>query len=376
MNIEASILESLRAIASYPTGKPIAAVAREFGLDPAQITKLASNENALGMSPLARAALRDCSEDLSRYPDSDCHELRQALASHLGQPAEHIMPGAGSSQLILLAVRAFLDATRAAVIPQYSFVSYKAAVRSVGARSIVVPLRGWQHDLDRLLAAIDDSVRLMFIATPNNPTGAMIDAQQLARFIAAVPGHVLVVLDEAYRDFVPPANRPEIEPLLDRHRNLLVLRTFSKIYGLAGLRIGYAIGDPQVIDVLRCLQLPFSLNTHAQVAALAALGDTTFVERSFQSNLEQRAWLCAQLAAIGLPFLPSAGNFVLIHVGDGASVYQALLRRGVIVRRVANYGLPQWLRVTVGLPQENRLLVEHLRAIMSASTAVPAGMQP
>ena len=321
------------------------------------------------MSPLARAALAGHSEDLSRYPDSDCHDLRQALAAHLGLPVDRLMLGAGSSQLILLAARAFLDGTRAAVIPQYSFISYDSAVRSVGARPIVVPPRGWQHDLERLLGAIDDSVRLMYIASPNNPTGAMIDAQDLARFIAAVPAHVLLVLDEAYRDFVAPASRPAIEPLLDRHRNLLVLRTFSKIYGLAGLRIGYAIGDPHVIDVLRRLQLPFSLNTPAQVAGLAALQDVAFVERSYHSNLEQRAWLCGQLAANGLTVLPSHGNFALVRVGDAAGVYQALLRRGLIVRQVANYGLPQWLRVTVGLPQENRLFLDHLLAVLPAGAA-------
>jgi histidinol-phosphate aminotransferase len=368
MSIENSALPSVSSMASYRAGRPIANVAREFGLDPARIVKLASNENSLGMSPRASEALARCAADAFRYPDSDNHELRQALVAHLGLPGEMLLPCSGSSQIILLVARAFLDGSRSAIIPQYSFMSYELAVRSVGARPIIVPQPGCRPDLDLVLAALEPGVRVLYVATPNNPTGAMLDPAALRDFIAAVPGDILVVLDEAYRDYVAPADRPRIEPLLAKHRNLLVMRTFSKIHGLAGLRVGYAIGDPGVIDLLRRLQLPFGVSTLAQAAAPAALADVDFVERCYRNNLEQRDWLCGRFAALGLEYLPSQANFVLVRVGRGMQVFQALLRRGVIVRAVDNYGLPEWLRVTVGLPEENRRFVEELQSILSAES--------
>lgn len=368
MSIETSALQSVRNIASYRAGRPIANVAREFGLDPGRIVKLASNENALGMSTKARDALARCAADAFRYPDSDNHDLRQALVAHLGLPSEMLLPCAGSSQMILLVARAFLDGTRSAVIPQYSFMSYELAVRSVGARPIIVPQPECRPNLDRLLSALEPGVRVLYMATPNNPTGASLDPVALQEFIAAVPADVLIVLDEAYRDFVAPADRPHIEPLLARHRNLLVMRTFSKIHGLAGLRVGYAIGDPGVVDLLRRLQLPFGVSTLAQAAAPAALADVEFVERCYRNNLEQREWLCGRFAALGLAYLPSQANFVLVRVGRGMDTFQALLRRGVIVRPVDNYGLPEWLRITVGLPEENRRFVDELQSILAAGS--------
>lgn len=368
MSIETAALPSVRNIAKYRAGRPIAHVAREFGLDPERIVKLASNENAMGMSALASAALKKCAAEAFRYPDSDNYDLRQALAAHLGLPGDMLLPCAGSSQMILLVARAFLDSTRSAVIPQYSFMSYELAVRSVGARPIIVPQPECRPDLNSLLAAVGADARVLYLATPNNPTGASLDPVALQEFIAAVPADVLIVLDEAYRDYVIPADRPDIEPLLSRHRNLLVMRTFSKIHGLAGLRVGYAIGDPGVIDLLRRLQLPFGVSSLAQAAAPAALADTEFVHRCYRANLEQRDWLCRQFSALGLEYLPSQANFVLVRVGRGAGIFQALQHRGVIVRPVDNYGLPEWLRVTVGLPEENHRFVGELRAVLAAES--------
>ncbi len=354
------------SIPPYPPGRPIDAVAREFGLDPAAIVKLASNENPLGCSPKAAEALRAAVTETHLYPDFDCHTLRHAIAGQVGVAADHVLPGAGSSEIILLAARAWLDAERAAVIPQYAFQSYEGAIRSVGAEPIVVPVRDWKPDLDAMLAAAaDPRVHLVYLATPNNPTGTVIPKDELERFAEALPAHVLLVLDEAYREFLPDADQVDIARLFARRRNLLVMRTFSKVYGLAALRVGYGIGDPELLALLRRLQLPFSVSAPAQAAAVAALGDTAFVETARRENETERARMAATFEGMGIETIASAGNFVLARTGDGAALARALMQKGVIVRPVANYGLPDWLRVSVGLPHENDRFFEKLREVRS-----------
>lgn len=368
MTIDAYALKHIHAIEPYVPGKPIAEVARELGLDPERIIKLASNENALGASPAARESLVQSALGVNRYPDIDCVELREALSRQLDVPLAQLIVGAGSSELILLAAHALLDATRSVVYSQYSFVSYEAAARSVGARSIVVPTRKWQIDLDAMLAAIDVSTRLVFIASPNNPTGVIVEPRELARFIAAVPENVLVVLDEAYRDFVEPERRVDVHALLKQHTNLLVLRTFSKVYGLSGLRVGYGMGDAKLISLLRRLQPPFSVNAPAQAAAVAALGDGEFVKRSIALVSQERKRLQGQLGDAHFECVPSHGNFILVRVGDGLKVFRGLLKQGIVVRPVANYGLDAWIRVTVGLPEENAAFVRALRTLLPTGT--------
>lgn len=368
MTIDAAILPHVAALESYVVGRPISSVARDFGLDPHAIIKLASNENALGMSPAARQVIAHLATDPSRYPDSDSFDLRARLSQQLAIDADRIMLGSGSSQLILLAARAFLCPGRAAVVSQYAFVSYASAVRSVGARVITVPARAWGHDLAQMRAAVTNDVHVVFIASPNNPTGTMVAPDALAQVIRSMPEHVLIVLDEAYRDYVEPDQRPDINVLISQHRNLLVLRTFSKVYGLAGLRVGYCLGAAGVVNVLKRLQLPFSVNTLAQAAASAALEDREFVEHSVDLNSEQRMLLGAGLQSRGFEYLPSHGNFLPVRVGDGPRIFQMLLRKGVVVRSLANYGLSEWIRVSIGLHDENRVFLQRLCDLLPAGT--------
>jgi len=349
----------------YRPGRPIASVAREFRLEPTAIVKLASNENPFGMAFAAKSRLQMLKDDAGRYPDSDSHELRSALATALHVDRARILPAAGSSELISLAARAVLLPGRNAVLSQYAFISYAAAVRAVGATSIVVPAAAYGHDLAAMQAAVGPQTRLVFIASPNNPTGTHTSPAALESFLGAIPDNVLVILDEAYRDYLCPEFQPAVGPLLDRHPNLLVLRTFSKVYGLAGLRVGYGMGDPALLDVLRRLQAPFSVSTLAQGAALAALGDTEFVRMSVAANAMERARLGAALDLMQVEHLPSQGNFLLLRVGDGEAACRALLRKGIIVRPVTGYGLPEWIRVTVGLAPENTRFLDALKTVLS-----------
>jgi histidinol-phosphate aminotransferase len=362
---ESLALPHVSAIPPYPPGRPIAAVARDFGLDPAGIVKLASNENPRGPSPKAVEALAAANPDVSRYPDNECFDLRQALGASLGVDPANLLIGAGSSELILLAARAFLERGRNAVLSQYSFVSYEGAIRSVDAHPKIVPARAMGADLDAMLSAIDAGTSLLFLATPNNPTGTLVPPSHLRAFLKAVPERVVVVLDEAYRDYLDPADCLGDDELLSLRPNLLVLRTFSKIHGLAGLRVGYGMGDPALLGLLRRLQLPFSVPLPAQAAAIAALGDRAFIDGSREMNRAERARLGAGLAAMGLDFVPSHGNFLLVRTGNGGGLFQALQKRGVIVRPVGNYGLADWIRVSVGLPAENDIFLGHLREAIS-----------
>ena len=364
-----SPLPHVAAIPPYPPGRPVDSVAREFGLDPASIVKLASNENPLGCSPAVSRAIAALAYGPNIYPDFDCYDLRHAIAAHVGLAPEQVLAGEGSSEVILLAARAYLSAGRNALIPQYSFQAYEGIVRSVAARSIIVPAKDHAVDVDALLAAVAPDTHLAFVGTPNNPTGSILSPTEIDRLVDELPAQVLLVLDEAYREFVDPLSQPEVTSLLARRRNMLVLRTFSKLHGLAGLRVGYALGDPELVQMLRRLQLPFSVSSIAQAAAIAALGDVDFAERARALNEVERARLAAAFDRRGLRHLPSAGNFVLIEVGDGTATARALMARGVIVRPVANYGLAEWIRVSVGLPAENHRFLDELDAVLRSAGA-------
>jgi len=360
----------VRAIAPYVAGKPISEVARQFGLDEARIVKLASNENPLGMPESAQRAMAQAAGELGRYPDSNAFELKAALAERYDVPPGWITLGNGSNDILEMAAHAFVERGQSIVYSQYSFAVYALATQGVGARHIVTPAVRYGHDRDAMLTSVADDTRLIFVANPNNPTGTFIDGATLEAFISKVPRHVVVVLDEAYTEYLAADKRYDSIAWVRRYPNLLVSRTFSKAYGLAGLRIGFAIAQPELTDLLNRLRQPFNVNTLAQAAAVAALNDVAFLEKSAALNAEGYHVLTAGFQHLGLEYVPSDGNFVLVRVGqdDGAGdrVNLALLKQGVIVRPVGNYGLPQWLRVTIGLPQENAAFLAALERALAS----------
>ena len=359
----------VRAIAPYIAGKPISEVAREFGLDEASIVKLASNENPLGMPESAQRAMVQAASELGRYPDANAFELKAALSARYDVPADWVTLGNGSNDILEIAAHAFVEKGQSIVYAQYSFAVYALATQGLGARAIVVPALRHGHDLDAMLAAITGDTRLIFVANPNNPTGTFIDGPALEAFLARVPRNVVVVLDEAYTEYLAPEKRYDSIAWVRRYPNLLVSRTFSKAYGLAGLRVGFAIAQPELTDLLNRLRQPFNVNTLAQAAAIAALNDAAFLEKSAALNAQGYRRLTEGFDRLGLEYVPSSGNFVLVRVGNddeaGNRVNLALLKQGVIVRPVGNYGLPQWLRVTIGLPEENEAFLKALEKTLA-----------
>lgn len=361
--------EYVRAIAPYQPGKPIEELAREFGLDARNIVKLASNENPLGMPPSARDAMMVVAQDLGRYPDANGFALKSALAARYNVPMDWITLGNGSNDILELAASAFLAPGASCVYARHSFAVYALATQSRGARAIVVPARALGHDLDAMLAAIRKDTRVVYVANPNNPTGTHLMGAEVEAFLARVPGEVVVVLDEAYNEYLPPERRVDSAQWVRRFPNLLISRTFSKAFGLAGLRVGYGIAQAALTDLLNRVRMPFNVSSVAQAAAVAALADSAFLARSYESNLRGMQQLVEAFTKLGLEFVPSFGNFILVKVGPGMRVYQELLRQGVIVRPVANYELPEWLRVTIGLPQENETFLAALPGALAAARA-------
>ena len=358
----------VRAIAPYQAGKPIAEVAREFGLEESKIIKLASNENPLGMPQSARLAMQQAVADIGRYPDANGFDLKAAISAKYNVPQDWITLGNGSNDILELAAHAFVQASQSVVFSQYGFLVYALATQAVGARAIEVKASEFGHDLVAMAAAIADDTRLIYIANPNNPTGTFLAPAQLDAFLQRVPAHVVVVLDEAYNEYLAADLQYESTHWVRSYPNLIVSRTMSKAYGLAGLRIGFAIGQPAVTDLLNRIRQPFNVNSLAQAAAIAALNDTAFLAQSAALNAQGYAQLIEAFDALGLDYVPSYGNFVLVKVGEdataGARVNLALLQQGIIVRPVANYGLPQWLRISIGLPQENAAFIAALKVIL------------
>lgn len=350
----------VRGIAPYQAGKPISELAREYGLDEHRIVKLASNENPLGMPESARRASIEALADMARYPDSNGFALKAAISARFGVPPDWITLGNGSNDVLELAAHALVQPGESVVYAQYSFAVYALATQEVGARAIVVPAKDHGHDLDAMRAAIASDTRVVFVANPNNPTGTFAPAAAVERFIASVPADVVVVLDEAYNEYLPPELRFDSARWVERFPNLLVSRTLSKAYGLAGLRVGFGLAQPELTDLMNRVRQPFNVNSVAQAAAVAALNDQAFLDRSYALNLQGLERLQSAFAERGLQFVPSRANFVLVRVGDAARVYESLLRDGVIVRPVGGYGLPEWLRVSIGLPEENEAFLRAL----------------
>ena len=351
----------VRAIAPYQPGKPISELAREMGLKEKSIIKLASNENPLGVSPRAKAAIKKAIVELGRYPDGNAFELKAALASRYGVPEDCIVIGNGSNDLLEMAAAVFLAPGRSAVYSQHCFAVYPLATQSRGARSIVVPAKDYGHDLQAMLAAIAPDTRVVFIANPNNPTGTFVSGAELEAFIALVPREVAVVVDEAYTDYLPRELRYDSVRWLSKYPNFILTRTFSKVYGLAGLRIGFGFMQPAVAELLNRVRQPFNVNSLALAAATAALGDKKFVAKSTRMNRLGLVKLERALNTLGLETIPSCANFVTFRVSRAGAVYEKLLRQGVIVRPLAGYEMPDHLRVTVGTPKENERFLKALR---------------
>jgi histidinol-phosphate aminotransferase len=357
----------VQQLSPYVPGKPVDELARELDLDPASIVKLASNENPLGPSPKALEAIRSELAELTRYPDGNGFELKSRLAARCGVQINQVTLGNGSNDILDLVARAYLAPGLNAVFSQYAFAVYPISTQAVGAQGKVVTAKDYGHDLEAMLAAIDANTRVVFIANPNNPTGTWFGPDALERFLARVPGNVLVVLDEAYIEFAEGDDLPDGLKYLARYDNLLVSRTFSKAYGLAALRVGYALSSAQIADVLNRVRQPFNVNSLALAAACAALDDAGYLTQSRQLNDSGMAQLEAGLRELGLSWIPSKGNFIAVDFGrDTAAINQALLRAGVIVRPVAGYGMPNFLRVSIGLPAENARFLDALAKVLNA----------
>jgi len=371
------IPDYIRSIAPYIGGKPVEEVAREFGLDPAKIVKLASNENPLGIPDSAKQAMAKAMAELGRYPDDAGFDLKQVLSNKLGVDDEWIVLGAGSSDILITAAMTFAGNGGRVVHSQYGFVVYGLAAQKVGAEAVAVPANeGLGHDLDAMLKAAKSGAEpaaLVYIANPSNPTGTFLEPHEIEAFLANVPRETVVVLDEAYTEYLEPTQRFDSTQWVRRYPNLIVSRTFSKAYGLAGLRVGYGIAQPVLTNLMNRVRAAFNVNALAQAAAIAALNDQAFLDESYRVNRAGYRQLSAAFDQAGIRYIPSSGNFILFSAGDsadaGAQVNHALLRRGIIVRPVANYGLPQWLRVSIGTEAENTAFLAALPDAMRAGHA-------
>jgi histidinol-phosphate aminotransferase len=360
----------VRTLQPYQPGKPESELRREYGLS--HIVKLASNENPLGPSPRALAAVREALGDLARYPDGNGFELKSALAAKLGLSMAMLTLGNGSNDVLELAARAFLTPEHEAVFSEHAFAVYPIVTQAIGATARVAKANPpdhampYGHDLAAMRASISDRTRIVFIANPNNPTGTWLKTAELEEFLLSVPESVIVVVDEAYGEYVEAeADCPNALRWLDRFPNLIVTRTFSKAYGLAGLRVGYAVSHPSVADLLNRVREPFNVNSLALVAAAAALDDVSHLERGRAVNRAGMRQLQDACRPLGLNWLPSVGNFLCVDVGrPGREVFLELLKRGVIVRPVDNYGLPRFLRISIGTEADNARLVDMLNAVL------------
>lgn len=353
----------VRGLQPYQPGKPIAELERELGL--LDIVKLASNESPLGPSPAAREAAARALHEMGRYPDGSGYALKAALAEHHGLSMSHFTLGNGSNDVLELVARAFLTPADEVIYSEHAFAVYPIVTQAVGARAVVVPARDWGNDLRAMGAAVGARTRVMFVANPNNPTGTWCAATELRALLQSLPEQVLLVVDEAYFEYVEAQDYPDTSAWISEFPNLIVTRTFSKAYGLASLRVGYAISHPAVADLLNRVRQPFNVNAVALAAAGAALGDVAHLEASRRVNREGMRQLQEGASARGLAWIPSMGNFLSIDVGrPGGEVYAALLWEGVIVRPVASYGMPSHLRVTIGREEENRRVLDALDRVL------------
>lgn len=363
MAIEQSANRFVCDLVAYEPGKPIEETARELGLDPAEIVKVASNENPLGPSPLAKAAMRSALEDSHIYPDGGGWKLRNAIAQRFDMRISNVVLGNGSNEIIELLCHSFLNPDAELIAAEHAFVVYKLMATLFGAKYVEVPDPGFVHDLDAMADAITANTRLVFIANPNNPTGTVVGQEEIDRFMARVPEHVVVVFDEAYHEFLDDA--PDVLRYVREGRNVCVLRTCSKIHGLAALRIGYGLCSESIAGILQKARQPFNTNAIAQAGALAALEDDEHVLRTREINREGLSFYEAAFHARGLEFVPSVANFILVKVGQGDRVFREMLAQGVIIRAMSSYKLPDWVRISVGTPAQNARCLEVLDRVLA-----------
>jgi histidinol-phosphate aminotransferase len=360
------VLPTVAALSPYEPGKPIEELRRELGIG--EPIKLASNENPLGPSPLAVAAMRAALDDLNRYPDGSSWALTRKVAARHKVNPDQVFMAAGSVEVLNLLAFLFLRPGLNAVFSQYGFAIYPLAVAAAGGESKIVPMKpGYAFDLDGIAAAIDANTRLIFLDNPNNPTGAIFRRPEWERFLARAPDHAVIVADEAYFEFVRDSAYPDSLDYHDGARMIVTLRTFSKIYGLAGVRAGYAIARPDLIQLLNKVRQPFNITSPAQAGALAAMDDGEHVRRTLEANAAGIAYLEREFRRLGIGFVPAHANFILADVGDGRAIFDKLLRLGVIVRPTGGYGLPRHLRISVGLEEENRKLVAALERALAGT---------
>ncbi|MBL8519222.1 MAG: histidinol-phosphate transaminase [Betaproteobacteria bacterium] len=360
MNPNTLVPEYIHRIAPYQPGKPISDVARELGMHEADIIKLASNENPLGPSPKAVAAIERAIADLALYPDGGGFALKEVIVRRFGVAMDQVILGNGSNDILELVARTFLCPGTSAVYSQHAFAVYPLATTAVGATGIEVPARDYGNDLDALLAAVRADTRVVFLANPNNPTGTFVDGDAIKDFARRVPENVLVVMDEAYMEYLSPEHAYDSAPWLAEFPNLIISRTLSKAYGLAGLRVGFGLASKDIVALMNRVRQPFNVNHLAMVAAAAALEDTEFIERGRRVNAEGLAYLSAAFAQRGIAYIPPFGNFITFRINNAKAVFESLLRQGVIVRPIAGYGLPDWLRVSVGTAAQNTRFIASL----------------
>ena len=356
--------EHICSIAPYQGGKPISELAREMGLNEADIVKLASNENPLGISPKAQMAIDEAVHTIARYPDGNSFALRTVIAQKFKVAHSQIVFGNGSNDILELVARSFLHGDCEAIYSQHAFAVYPLVTQAVGATGVVVPAKHFGHDLEGFLNAITSKTRLIFIANPNNPTGTLIEKDQIKAFLKQVPSNILVVLDEAYDEYLSATHQSVAIGWLSEFNNLIISRTFSKAYGLAGLRIGFGLMHASVADMLNRVRQPFNVNSIAQTAAVASLADDDFVARSYAANKAGMVQITQGLTKLGLCYIPSFANFVSFNIKDAANINQQLLKNGVIVRPISNYEMPDYLRVSIGLFNENARFLTVLTQII------------
>jgi histidinol-phosphate aminotransferase len=357
---------NLDSIPVYQPGRPIEEVAREQGLAPKDVIKLASNENPLGPSPAAIAAIQQAILNLHLYPDGNAFYLKARLAERLGVETSNLILGNGSNEIIEFIGHALIQPGTDVIVSQYCFAVYPIVTRLFGGNLITVPARNFGHDLGAMLDAVTDNTRVMFVANPNNPTDTLAPRGDVVRLINELPSSVLLVMDEAYLEFLD--DPIDLLPLvrLGFKPNLILMRTFSKIYGLAGLRLGYGIGHPEFIAALEKVRQPFNINSMIQAGALAALYDNEHLRRTRQNNSLGMQFFVREFRQMNLEYIPSGANFILVKVGDGQAVFDQLQKRGIIVRPMGGYGLPQWIRISIGVPGENSRCMAALKDVLNA----------
>jgi len=362
--IPAPVNSALKTLPSYQPGRPIEEVAREVGLPAGDIIKLASNENPLGPSPAARAAMQHVLANLNLYPDGNAFYLKQKLAAKLNVAPANLILGNGSNEIIEFVGHTYCAPGVDIVVSQFCFAIYPLVAKMFGANVITVPAKNHGHDLIAMLKAITPQTRVVFVANPNNPTGTIVTKGELIDFADQIPDNVLFVLDEAYIEFLEDAADFVAEIRDGKRPNLLLMRTFSKIFGLAGLRLGYGIGHPELVTTLEKIRQPFNINSIAQAGAIAALDDAVHMKKTRENNARGLEFYAQAFREMKLEFVPSAANFVLVRVGEGQKVFEAMQRQGVIVRPMGGYQLPEWIRISVGTPQENERCLKVLQKIL------------